>query len=84
MYKHFERYCNTLPGFGFNNARYDINLIKRYLLPILENEPDFEPIVVNPTFLGRVDNAVIQSFLRWYKTIETSPKWEILQNNVEF
>ena len=32
-----ERYCNVLPVFGFNNAKYDLNLIKSYLLPILVN-----------------------------------------------
>ena len=36
--EHFERYCNVLPVFGFNSAKYDINLIKSYLLPILVNE----------------------------------------------
>ena len=28
LQEHFERYCNTLPVFGFNNAKYDIMLIK--------------------------------------------------------
>ena len=26
--EHFERYCNVLSVFGFNCAKYDINLIK--------------------------------------------------------
>ena len=38
LQEQFERYCNTLPVFGFNSAKYDINLIKSYLLPILLNE----------------------------------------------
>ena len=38
LQEHFERFCNTLPVFGFNSAKYDINLIKTYLLPILVNE----------------------------------------------
>ena len=38
LQEHFERYCNVLPVFGFNSAKYDINLIKSYLLPILVNE----------------------------------------------
>ena len=25
-----ERYINTLPDFGFNNGRYDLNLIKTF------------------------------------------------------
>ena len=37
LQEHFERYCNTLPVFGFNSAKYDINLIKSYLLPFLVN-----------------------------------------------
>ena len=40
-----ERYCNVLPVFGFNIAKYDINLIKYYLLPILINERDIDPTV---------------------------------------
>ena len=33
-----ERYCNVLPVFGFNSAKYNLNLIKSYLLPILVND----------------------------------------------
>ena len=33
LQEHFERYCDVLPVFGFNSAKYDINLIKSYLLP---------------------------------------------------
>ena len=33
--------------FGFNSAKYDLNLIKSYLLPILVNERDIEPTVIN-------------------------------------
>ena len=42
----FERYCNVLPVFRFNSAKYDINLIKSYLLPILVNERVIEPTVI--------------------------------------
>ena len=28
LQEHHERYCNVLPVFGFNSAKYDINLIK--------------------------------------------------------
>ena len=31
--------------FGFNSAKYDLNLIKYYLIPILFNEQDIEPTV---------------------------------------
>ena len=32
-----ERYCNILPVFGSNSAKYDLILNKSYLLPILVN-----------------------------------------------
>ena len=41
-----ERYCNDLPVFGFNCAKYDLNLLKSFLLPILVNERDIEPTVI--------------------------------------
>ena len=44
-----ERYCNVLSVFGFNSAKYDLNLIKSYLLPILINERDVEPTVIKKT-----------------------------------
>ena len=46
LQKHVERYCSLLPVFGFNSAKYDINLIKSYLLPILINERNMEPTVI--------------------------------------
>ena len=46
LQEHFERYCNTLPVFGFNSAKYDIILIKSYLLPIFVNEREIEPKVI--------------------------------------
>ena len=42
----FERHCNVLPVFGFNSAKYVINLIKFYLLPILINKTNMEPTVI--------------------------------------
>ena len=41
-----ERYCNVLPVFGFKSAKYDLNLIKSYLLPILVNERNIEPTFI--------------------------------------
>ena len=35
LQEHFERYCNVLPVFGFNSAKYDINLIKSYFYNFL-------------------------------------------------
>ena len=46
LQEHLEHYCNVLPVFGFNSAKYDINLIKSYLFPILIKERNMEPIVI--------------------------------------
>ena len=46
LQEHLELYCNVLPIFGFNSAKYDLNLIKSYLLPILVNERNIEPTVI--------------------------------------
>ena len=44
-----EHFCNVLPVFGSNSAKYDLNLIKSYLLPILINERDIEPTLIKKT-----------------------------------
>ena len=46
LQEQFERYCNVLPVFGLNSAKYDVTLIKSHLLPILVNERDIEPTVI--------------------------------------
>ena len=46
LQEHLERYCNVLPVFGFKSAKYDINLIKSYLLPVLINERNMEPTAI--------------------------------------
>ena len=82
-----ERFCNVLPVFGFNSAKYDLNLIKSYLLPIFVNERDIEPTVIKKAnqFIsfkfGDFQLLVIMnflggttnldSFLKAYKTSET-------------
>ena len=33
--QNLERFVNTLPIFGFNSGRYDLNMIKSYLIPYL-------------------------------------------------
>ena len=87
LQEHFERYCNVLPVYGFNSAKYDINLIKSYLLPILVTERGIEP-----TFIKKANQFVsfkfgdiqlldimnflggatsLDSFLKAYKTKET-------------
>ena len=37
---------NLLPVFGFNSQRYDLNLIKSYLIPYLINDKEAEPMVI--------------------------------------
>ena len=87
LQEHFERYCNVLPVFGFNSAKYDIILIKSYLLPILVNERGIEPTVIKKAnqFLsfkfGDIQlldimnflggSTSLDSFLKAYKTKET-------------
>ena len=46
LQEHLERFCNVLPIFGFNSAKYDLNLIKSHLLPILVNERNIESTVI--------------------------------------
>ena len=87
LQEHFERYCNVLPVFGFNSGRYDINLIKKHLLPILVEDKDIEPIVIKKAnqyvsfkfgdvqlldILNFLGGATnLDSFLKAYKTEET-------------
>ena len=69
LQEHLERYCNVLLVFGFKSAKYDINLIKSYLLPILINERNMEPTVIKKAKkivsfnFGDVQLLVIINFL---------------------
>ena len=85
--EYLERYCSVFPVFGFNSAKYDINLIKSYLLPILINERNMGPTVIKRANqfvsfkLGDVQPldmmnflggaTSLDSFLKAYKTSET-------------
>ena len=87
MQEHFERFFNTWPVLGFNSAKYDINLIKSYLLPILVNERQIEPTVIKKAnqfvsfrfgdvqlldIMNFFGGATsLDSFLKAYKTEET-------------
>ena len=82
-----ERYCNVLPVFGFNSSKYNLNLIKSSLLPILVKERDIEPIVIKKAnhfisfkfgdiqlldIMNFLGGATsLESFLKAYKTPET-------------
>ena len=73
--------------FGFNSAKYDLNLIKSYLLHILVNERDIEPTVIKKAkqfmsfkfgdiqLLDKMNflggASSLDSFLKTYKTLET-------------
>ena len=57
-----ERFCNVLPVFGFNSAKYDFNLFKSYLLPTLINERGIEPTVIKKGTSSSHSNLVIFSY----------------------
>ena len=87
LQEHLERYCDVLPIFGFNSAKYDLKLIKSYLLSILVNERNIEPTVIKKTnqfisfkfgdiqlldIMNFLGGATsLDSFLKAYKTSET-------------
>ena len=87
LQQHFERYVSTFPVFGFNSAKYDLNLIKAYLIPLLVNEREIEPTVIKkanqyiPFKFGNVHfldimnflggSSSLDSFLKAYKITET-------------
>ena len=82
-----DHFCNALPVFGINSAKYHLNLIKSYSLPILVNERDNEPTVIKRTkqliplkfgvfqlldIMNFLGGATnFDSFLMAYKTSET-------------
>ena len=81
-----ERYCNVLPVFGFSSAKYDLNLKKSYLLPILANDLDIGPTVIKKAnqFISFKFGDIqlldmnflggatsLDSFLKAYKTSQT-------------
>ena len=76
-----------MPVFDFNSAKYDINLIKLYLLPILVNQQHNEPTVIRKAnqfvsfefgdvhlldIMNLLDGAnSLDAFLEAYKTERT-------------
>ena len=87
LQEHLERFWKVLPISGFNSAKYDLNLIKSYLLPVLVNERNIEPTVIEKVnqfisvkfgdiklldILNILEGATsLDSFLQAYKTSET-------------
>ena len=72
-----ERHCNVLPVFGFNSSKYDLNLIKSYLLTILVNERDIEHTVIKKAdqFIsfnfGDIQLLDIKNFLGGAKSLDS-------------
>ena len=87
LQEHLERFCNVLPIFGFNSAKYDLNIVKSLLLPFLVNERNIEPSVIKKAnqFISFKFSDIqlldvlnflggvtsLDSFLEAYKTSET-------------
>ena len=85
--QHLERYINTLPVFGFNSGRYDLDLIKSYLIPYLIRDKEQETSVIKKAndfisfkygdvqFLDIMKflggATTLDSFLKAYKASET-------------
>ena len=85
--QHLEIYIKTLPSFGFNSGRYDLNLIKPYLIPYLIRDNEQETSVIKKTndfisfkigdvqFLDLMKflggATTLSSFLKAYKASET-------------
>ena len=46
LQRHFNNYVDTLPVFGFNSGKYDLNLIKAYIIPDLLNDRAIQPTVI--------------------------------------
>ena len=85
--QNLERYVNTLPVFGFNSGRYDLNLIKSYLIPYLIRDKEQETSVIKKAndfisfkfgdvqFLDIMKflggATTLDSFLKAYKASET-------------
>ena len=66
--EHFQRYCTTLSVFGFNSAKYDINLVKSYLFPLLVNERQIEPRVFWKAYQF-VSSLVMCSYLIFWTSL---------------
>ena len=85
--KSLERFCNVSRVFGFNSAKYHLNLIESCLLPIHVDEQDIEPTVIKkanqfiPFKFGDFQlldimnflggETSLDSFLKAHKTSET-------------
>ena len=46
LQRHFNNYIDNLPVFGFNSGKYDLKLIKAYIIPHLLNDRAIQPTVI--------------------------------------
>ena len=46
LQRHFDSYIDTLPVFGFNSGKYDLNIIKTYLIPHLITDRSIQSTVI--------------------------------------
>ena len=74
------KYVNTVPVFGFNSGRYDLNLIKSYLIPYLINDEEAEPMVIKKAnnFIsfkfGDIQFLDIMKILDWATPLDSFPE----------
>ena len=82
-----DNYLSTFPVLGFNSAKYDLNLLKSYLIPFLIIEKGLQPRVIKQTnqFIsfkfGNVQmldimkfiggSTTLNSFLKAYESFKT-------------
>ena len=87
LQRHFNNFVDTLPVFGFNSGKYDLNSIKAYLIPHLLNDTAIQPTVIKKANqfisfkLGDIQffdilnflcgAASLDSFLKTYQSEET-------------
>ena len=85
--QNLERYFIMFPVFDFNSGRYDLNLIKSYLISYLINDKEAEPMIIKnandfislkfgdiqfPHIMMFLSEATsLDSFVKAYKASET-------------
>ena len=78
--QNLERYFIMLPVFYFNSGRYDLNLIKSYLISYLMDDKEAEPMVIknakNFIFLkfGNIQFPDIMKFLSGATSLDSFVK----------
>ena len=60
--QHLERYLNTLPVFRFNSGKYDLNLIKSYLIPYLIRDKEQETSLIKKQMILHLSSLEKHNF----------------------